>query len=729
MKMFTKNAIMAAVGLSLAGIAGAYEVQNNTNKSIIWKYHNCVMDSTTGSTGDDGSAYYSQNQNNGRIPTEGPAAPCYATDFNTAENPLTAPATLDWFTSPIDPTSTNADLKKSRLALTLPESQRLHERIPLTGDDQTNIYVGKDKEVEVWVTFLTEGADWRNSVGFFTWSGNDGNSPKNYTPVRGADGLPKQADGTTPLNSERIIFPDASDALKVDGTPPLTTAGASGTTVYLGSFNGGDHGLGLGFFVASNAWSANGRGTGRNGTSPTTNKDRILYSVRDMNPECHLDAASCTGEWTHRNQHTIMLYDQAVTGSTGNTYRRLILGIEDQPRTGGDHDFNDVVLAIHVKEKSPGAFENITSIPGIVTDPLLDTDKDGVPDWRDEFPNDNSRAFSRYFPGQNSWGTLAYEDLWPSVGDYDFNDLLVRYRSREILNKDRQVVALKMDFRLDAAGAGYRNGFALSLPGISNDAIASATLQGFRYEVPGEPINLLTDPIDPNNPTGEKKISATPHLGRAALTASAKVVGGQNGSVFEIFKDATGLLLTDNGTFPGTGNYNRPTCQETGFRNTGKECGQAPAAEFKLTVNFASPIALSNFPAAPYDPFLFRAKDEDAKTKLGHAVEVHLPGRGPTSRADMTLFGKKDDRTPISLTQGTTNQSILSQSYLSNTKLPWVIHVPIEWNYPYEKFDFRLAYPQVVDWAATGGTTNITWFSNPALGADKKPFTFKAHTK
>ena len=81
MKIFTKNAIIAAMGLSLAGIAGAYDVvngyvpnTNNASKPIVWKYHNCEMNTSTGSTGDDGTAFFQLQD--GRIPTVGTAAPC-----------------------------------------------------------------------------------------------------------------------------------------------------------------------------------------------------------------------------------------------------------------------------------------------------------------------------------------------------------------------------------------------------------------------------------------------------------------------------------------------------------------------------------------------------------------------------------------------------------------------------------------------------------------------------
>jgi len=691
MKLLTKNAIMAAVGLSLAGAAGAYDVQNNTAKSIKWVYHNCDMDTTTGSKGDEqgpSTAFFSTWQD-GRIPTTGTAAPCYAPNFNTPRNPLTAPATLNELTP--------------QIAATLVESRHIDKSgIVLNRDDQTNIYVAAGKEVEVWATFLDEGAGYENSVGFFTWPGTPNATAPNNKPVLvnvGGTQMPRLADGSL-LNTERIFLPRTST------TFPIPRATTTGTTVYLGTFNGGAHGLGIGFMLAANAWSGTERGTSpnRGGVQVNREKDWIFYSVKGMNPECVGQTSAC-----NLDQHTILLNDKEVTGPvSGKKYRRFVLGMEDIKRSGGDHDFNDVLFAIHVHEKQEGAFENLNNIPKLTGASTTDSDNDGVPDTLDEFPTDKDRAFSRYYPGKTTWGTLAYEDLWPAKGDYDFNDVLMRYRSREILNASRQVVDLEMDFRLDATGAGHRNGFALNLPGIARNVVKSATLTGKRYDTPTLSKDLVA----------EGKISAAPFL--------STVTGGQNGSVFEIFKDAKELLHPDNKT--GTDSlYNNASCQEPGFRNSGKACGQAPAAEFKLKVQFTSPR--TNFPAAPYDPFIFRANQPVANKALGNEVEVHLPGRGPTSRANRSLFGSQIDRTPTSLTPTTTTATTLAQSYLSNTKLPWAIHIPVEWNYPYEKLDFTVAYPDVVGWAASGGTTNTTWFSRPAVGADGKSFTFKAHAK
>jgi len=97
-------------------------------------------------------------------------------------------------------------------------------------------------------------------------------------------------------------------------------------------------------------------------------------------------------------------------------------------------------------------------------DPVEDRDNDGVPDSEDEYPDDPDRAFNNWTPGENMWGTLAFEDLWPAKGDYDFNDLVLSYKFHQVTNADNDVVAVEGYFNVKHIGASYINGFAFELP-------------------------------------------------------------------------------------------------------------------------------------------------------------------------------------------------------------------------------------------------------------------------
>ncbi len=95
---------------------------------------------------------------------------------------------------------------------------------------------------------------------------------------------------------------------------------------------------------------------------------------------------------------------------------------------------------------------------------LEDTDGDGVPDNQDDYPIDPERAFNNYYPGKGLWATLAFEDLWPSKGDYDFNDLVIGYNINQVTNAQNKVVDIKAAFDVRHNGAGLHNGFAFQVP-------------------------------------------------------------------------------------------------------------------------------------------------------------------------------------------------------------------------------------------------------------------------
>lgn len=93
----------------------------------------------------------------------------------------------------------------------------------------------------------------------------------------------------------------------------------------------------------------------------------------------------------------------------------------------------------------------------VVTVPT-DTDNDGVPDDEDDYPNDDTGA--KAITGVY---TLAYEDLYPSPGDADFEDLVVRLTIIEKIDSQNMVRQINLKTKLLAGGAGNTNQFAINI--------------------------------------------------------------------------------------------------------------------------------------------------------------------------------------------------------------------------------------------------------------------------
>jgi LruC domain-containing protein len=94
------------------------------------------------------------------------------------------------------------------------------------------------------------------------------------------------------------------------------------------------------------------------------------------------------------------------------------------------------------------------------------------------------------YPNESYWATMAFEDLYPSPGDADYNDMVVNFRIVENYNSENQIETINMEFVPVARGAGFNHSLMLSLDG----------------EIDGQTnANALTDPVF----TGGAEVSAT----------------------------------------------------------------------------------------------------------------------------------------------------------------------------------------------------------------------------
>ena len=231
-------------------------------------------------------------------------------------------------------------------------------------------------------------------------------------------------------------------------------------------------------------------------------------------------------------------------------------------------------------------FDNV-----VVTISGNDTDGDGVDDDNDDYPNDPDRAFNVYYPNETDWGTLAYEDLWPGTGDYDFNDLILDYHFKSVLNAQNELVEFFTDYSVRAVGASLANGFGFMLDGDpSNVASVTGTNISENY------INL--------NANGTEQ--------------------GQSNTVIIVFDNAFNMINPSGST----------------FINTKPDVPYVDPDTNQLHVLYNNPLASNITGSAPYNPFLILNKTR--------GQEVHLAGYPPTNLADQSLFGTwADDSNPV----------------------------------------------------------------------------------
>ena len=127
--------------------------------------------------------------------------------------------------------------------------------------------------------------------------------------------------------------------------------------------------------------------------------------------------------------------------------------------------FGDNKDANKINWSGSAAFSCSTDIPTTAcivngnTPPIVDSDGDGVADNLDDFPNDAERAQSVVL----AQSTLIAEDLWPSKGDYDFNDLVLLYEWNYVIDAQSNIKDMNFRSQVKARGAGLNNGFGFLL--------------------------------------------------------------------------------------------------------------------------------------------------------------------------------------------------------------------------------------------------------------------------
>jgi LruC domain-containing protein len=133
------------------------------------------------------------------------------------------------------------------------------------------------------------------------------------------------------------------------------------------------------------------------------------------------------------------------------------------------------ILLTSVRELN--RYINVSTVTVSVPVPVSDSDGDGIPDDIDHYPDDATRATVIKIPADGYY-TIAYEDLYPTPGDADFNDYVVRVQSEEDLDAQGRVVRMRSNFTHVAKGAGYNHTLHLKLPAAGEYTLTRTASDG-----------------------------------------------------------------------------------------------------------------------------------------------------------------------------------------------------------------------------------------------------------
>lgn len=120
---------------------------------------------------------------------------------------------------------------------------------------------------------------------------------------------------------------------------------------------------------------------------------------------------------------------------------------------------------------------------------ICDQDADGITDTDDDYPNDPTRAYKSFFPTAGKQ-IVAFEDLWPSLGDFDFNDMILATQGEISKNASGNLVDASFTIGIDAIGAGLHNGIAMMLYDNSSMAFGSNIIASISGDASLDPGNV-----------------------------------------------------------------------------------------------------------------------------------------------------------------------------------------------------------------------------------------------
>jgi hypothetical protein len=208
-------------------------------------------------------------------------------------------------------------------------------------DSQYNPNIALQTDAHMSITFLDEGAGYRNSLGYFTFESStfdgvtfgdldlDNSGHIGINELQAIEGIEtgmvfnnvSESGGGGTLNAGDTVVLGGAAITDVNGTDYNMTGGTLFT-----------EGTNVGFFLLQNAW------TGSEVKGWDTSTDPLaMYTIDFLNPE---NNASATIDNVDINSRHVAM----MTSLSGEN--ELVLGFEDLVRPQGDNDFNDAVFRI-----------------------------------------------------------------------------------------------------------------------------------------------------------------------------------------------------------------------------------------------------------------------------------------------------------------------------------------------------------------------------------------------
>ena len=267
-----------------------------------------------------------------------------------------------------------------------------------------------EKSAEVVITLLGSNTCWNSSMGYYYYK--TGNKPKSLADADVVMIFPNTQDGrwsNSPWESRLYQGVERGTAVQLIYYPEIADGSKAGaTTVFPADYR-------IGFVLATNAWTNRLRAGDKKYRAATSdglsvNNNGVAYQTP---------------------RTAVFRYTNKKSGINS-----VLFSFEDH---NNDENFSDVVFTM-----TSNPVDAVTDIPSVDV-------------------NDGKKTANVLR------GIYAFEDLWPSRGDYDMNDVMVRSDYEKVFN-EKGVFEESFMLKTFANFAGNANGLAVTLTGAAADA-------------------------------------------------------------------------------------------------------------------------------------------------------------------------------------------------------------------------------------------------------------------
>lgn len=399
-------------------------------------------------------------------------------------------------------------------------------------DVDMDIRVKKDTEINL--VMLHSGAAYSNAVGYYTYP--------TITPPQSRDDIKNPV----------IAFPRVTATFKTGNDAPGVFYGDQ---VQLKYWNAETNefedkfpaGTSVGWFIISDASNNSNRDIYNNVTGGNTKA--TFYSTSEGFANYDLTNNFLVTD-PHMQRVVGLLYDE-------DTKHLISLSFEDRMSSNLSNNYYDAGFFVHIVEAD--AIDPLPELP---------------PGGGDEDP-----VYTSYK------GRLTFEDWWPKKGDYDMNDLVIDYESKQYTAYGSyNIVKIVDTFTPVHNGATFTNGFGYEVMG--------------RFTENGNVVDRFLDP------SAIKSITVEPNLSKFMQGNTLEPKQAHPTIVlFDDMKDVLSKKLT-----------------------------------FTVTMEFAGNGINDRSARPPYNPFIV------IQTGEGRGRELHLVNHPPTSLADVSLFETEQDK-------------------------------------------------------------------------------------